>query len=78
MATGTIPDHVRFGYTLLACLRFHLAPGKLGFGEVIPAGEVERLECALESRPPMLLGAEHRPDHLELLIAEPDDPHVAS
>jgi hypothetical protein len=26
----------------------------------------------------VLFGAEHRPDHLELLITESDDPHVAS
>src|SRR3954468_13658129 len=78
MAAGTIPDHVSLRDALLARLRLHLAPGKLGLGEVIPAGQVEGFECALQCRPPVLFGAKHRPDHLKLLIAEPDDPHKAS
>src|SRR4029453_3149152 len=78
MAAGTIPDHVRLGDALLHRLRLDLAPGKLGLGEGVPAGQVERLQGSFERRPPVLLGAEHRPDHLKLLIAEPDDPHVAS
>src|SRR5262249_2330038 len=75
MAGGTIPDHVGLRHALLAGLRLHLGPGKLGLGEIVPTGQVERFKCALQSRPPMFLGAEHCPDHLELLIAEPDDPH---
>src|SRR5262249_23244605 len=78
MAAGTIPDHIRLRHALLACLRLHLAPGKLGLGEIIPAGQVQRLERALQCRPPVLFGAEHRPDHLKLLVTEPDDPHKAS
>src|SRR5215207_3620143 len=78
MTAGTIPDHIGLRNSLLARLRLHLAPGELGFGEVIPAGQIERLESALQRRPPVLFGAEHRPDYLKLLIAEPDDPHVAS
>src|SRR3954452_13252872 len=78
MAAGTIPDHVSLRDALLARLGLHLAPWKLGLGEVIPAGQVEGFECALQCRPPVLFGAKHRPDHLKLLIAEPDDPHKAS
>src|SRR4051794_30802461 len=78
MAAGTIPDHVGLRNPLLARLGLQLGPGKLGLGEVVPAGQVQSLERALECRPPMLFRPQHRPDHFELLIAEPDDPHVAS
>jgi hypothetical protein len=78
MTAGTIPDHIRLRNSLLARLRLHLGPGELGFGEIVPAGQIESLESAFECRPPVLFGTEHRPDYLKLLIAESDDPHVAS
>src|SRR5262245_27956798 len=78
MATGTIPDHICLRDPLLDRLGLDLGPGELRLREVIPAREIQRFECALEGRPPVLLRAKHRPDHLELLVAEPDDPHVAS
>ena len=76
MAPATIPDHVRLGYALLHRRGGHLAPRQLRLGKVVPPSEVERLKRALESRPPVLLRAQHRPDYLKLLIAEPDNPHT--
>src|SRR4051812_9414408 len=78
MATGTIPDHICLGDPLLGGLRLDLGPRELRFGEVVPSGEIESLQRALQCRPPVLLRAEHRPDYLKLLVAESDDPHVAS
>src|SRR5262249_38386711 len=60
---------------LLHRLRLDLAPGQLCLGQVVPAGQVERLERTLQRRSPVLLGAKNRPDYLKLFVAEPDDPH---
>src|SRR3954451_24511339 len=48
MAAGTIPDHIGLRDALLARLRLDLAPGELGLGEVIPTGQVEGFQRALQ------------------------------
>ncbi len=53
----------------------HLFPGERGVRQVVPASELHGLKRASERGAQVLLGAEHRPHDLELLIGEPDDPH---
>ena len=44
-------------------------------GELVPAGELHRFECPPQRRAQMLLGAQYRPQYLELLVGESHDPH---
>ena len=47
---GDVPDHVRLADALAAGGLLDLLPGKLGLGQIVPAGQLERLERAFESR----------------------------
>ena len=47
---GEVPDHVGHGDALAAGGRFDLLPGQLGLGEIVPAGEVERLDRPFQRR----------------------------
>src|SRR5262245_24504398 len=51
MAAGTIPDHVGLGDALLARLRLDLGPGQLRLGKIVPASQVECLQCPFQRRP---------------------------
>ncbi len=74
-ATADVPDHVGLGDPLAAGRLGDLRPGQLGFGKIVPAGQVERLQGPLQGRPEMLLGAQQRPQDLELLVTQANHPH---
>ena len=59
--TGEVPDHVGRRDALLARLQLDLFPGKLGLGELVPAGQVEGLDRAFERRAEMLLRTQQGP-----------------
>src|SRR5680860_22296 len=73
---SAVPDDVGRRAALMAGGRFDLVPGKLGFGQLVPAGQVECLDRSFERRAEMFLGAQQRPQNLQLLIAHPHNPHA--
>src|SRR5262245_3039698 len=53
MAPATIPDHIGLRHALLRGLGLDLPPRQLRLGQIVPAGEVERLEGAFQGRSSM-------------------------
>jgi hypothetical protein len=53
----------------------NLYPGELRLGEIVVTGEVECLEGTFERGAAMTLRTDYRAEHLELLLAESNDPH---
>ena len=72
---GHVPDHVGLGDLLLAGDDLDLVPRQFGLGKVVPARQVEGLDRTSECRAEVLLGAQQRPQHLELLVGQANNPH---
>src|SRR5262249_27625507 len=74
-AAGQVPDHVGLRDPLAAGASGDLAPRKLRLRELVPAGELHRLQRAAQRGAEVILGAQHPLQDLELLVGEPNQPH---